>query len=70
MNAASIAIKLDPTDTDSLELVDGLDNVQYPNDILEEYFAGLYDELAMRAGAEPVGVLKTVFLDVRPLIDL
>ena len=64
MNAASLSIKLDPTDAGSLELFDGLDNVSYTPEILEEYFAGLYDELANRAGGEGQGIRKTIFIDV------
>jgi hypothetical protein len=65
MNATSLSIKLDPADAGSLELFDGLDNVLYTQEILEEYFAGLYDELASRAGGEGGGIKKTVFIDVR-----
>ena len=65
MNAASLSIKLDPADAGSLELFDGLDSILYTQDILEEYFAGLYDELASRAGGEGGGIKKAVFIDVR-----
>ena len=61
----TLNLKLDPGDIDSLELIDELDSVVYPQELLEEYFTGLYEELAARANPDLTGIRRSVFIEVR-----
>ena len=63
MPTTSLNLKLNLSNTESLELLDKLDNPIYSNCLLAEYFTGLYKELAKR-GNEKKGILKTIFLEV------
>ncbi len=64
MNTATLSLKVDLRDAESLELLDELDGSVYTRDLLTQYFACLYRELSKRAGAEGKGIRKTAFLEV------
>jgi len=64
MHAATLNLKVDVANTDSLELLDELDSILYTNELLTQYFTSLFSELSKRGGGEVKGIHKTVFIDV------
>jgi len=61
---AALNLKMNPSNTESLELLDEIDNTIYTNDLLTQYFTNLYTELANRGGSNSKGILKTIFMEV------
>ena len=64
MHAAALNLKVNPANTESLELLDEMDGTIYTLDLLTQYFTCLYTELSKRAGADGKGIRKTVFMEV------
>jgi hypothetical protein len=65
MQAAALNLKLDLSNTESMEMIDELDGTIYTNDLLNQYLTALYKELAKRASVEEKGIRKTVFMEVK-----
>lgn len=64
MQPFSLNLKVDVSDTDFIEVIDELDSVLYPQELLSQYFTDLYQELALRTTAKVAGLKKTIFLGV------
>ena len=69
MHSATLNLKLDPRDCESLELIDELDSIMYPQPVLEQYFTGLFEELATRGSADFSRIHRSVFIDVCIILD-
>ncbi len=61
---ATLSLKVDVTNTESLELLDELDGTIYTRDLLTQYLSCLYKELSKRASSDGKGIRKTVFIEV------
>jgi hypothetical protein len=46
-------------------VIDELDSVLYPQELLVQYFTDLFQELALRTTSKKPGLKKTIFLDVK-----
>lgn len=61
---ATLNLKMNAGNTESLELLDELDSTIYTKELLAQYFSSLYTELATRGGSNSKGILKTIFMEV------
>lgn len=64
MKPSGLNLKVDVSDTDFIEVIDELDSVLYPHELLAQYFSDLFNELALRTASKTVMLKKTIFLEV------
>jgi hypothetical protein len=64
MQSFALNLKVDVSNTEFVEVIDELDSVLYPQDLLSRYFSDLFKELSTKENSHCVGLKKAMFLQV------